>query len=295
MRWAVMAATGNQGQSVTRALLRDGHQVSALTRNPKSPTALLLKSWGAVPVACDPEQEASLQQALSTAEGVFCLQNYWKLGSLREIHQGLLAVRIAQQIRVRHFIYSSGLGSETQTTPPFASKRVLETAVRSMGIPWTIVQPALFMEDLAGASLPLRNLWQPLALPFRNLAGQGMAHLLAGYLRHGRTLPMVSLVDVGPAVAGVARHPDRFSGRTLPLIGDWIDETRLKTLYFTVTGGQLSAWPALFPLMAMAKPDLARMLSYLASLTPGSINSVPDLPPLHTLASRAETIWASTR
>lgn len=295
VRWAVMAATGNQGQQVTRALLEGGHEVRALTRKPESPAARRLQAWGAVPVICDPEREASVREAFAGADGVFSLQNYWKLGSLREIRQGLLAVGVAQTTGVRHFIYSSGLGTDKQQSPPFASKRVLESAVRGMSVPWTILQPAVFMEDLAGASLPLRNLWQPLALPFQPVAGESMARLLAGYLRRGRLLPMVSLLDVGRAVAEVARRPEAFSGRTLPLVGDWVDAAALETIYHTVTRRRLAAWPVLFPLMLVAKPDLARMISYLATLTPSSVDEVPELPRLHTLASRAEALWTPAR
>jgi len=42
----VTGATGNQGGAVVRALLKQGHQVRALTRNPASPAARRLAEQG---------------------------------------------------------------------------------------------------------------------------------------------------------------------------------------------------------------------------------------------------------
>ena len=79
MRILVVGATGAQGGSVARHLLRTGrYQVRALTRHPGSNTAMALQRQGAELMTGDLGDPAALRSALRNCDGVFGVTNYWE-------------------------------------------------------------------------------------------------------------------------------------------------------------------------------------------------------------------------
>lgn len=65
-------ATGNQGGAALRHLIDQGWKVRALTRNPDSESAQVVKALGVDLVQGDFEDRPSLERALANVYGFLC-------------------------------------------------------------------------------------------------------------------------------------------------------------------------------------------------------------------------------
>src|SRR6266540_3900167 len=155
----VTGATGQQGGVLARLLLQKKHEVYALIRNtePESPKAQNLRNLGAKLIKGDLDNHDSLEQATNGVESVFLM------GPLRfpfvegetegETRRGKMMVDIAKENKIEHLVYSSVVNADKNTgIPHFESKYKVEEHIKNSGIPYTIVGPTYFMENLL--SLP---------------------------------------------------------------------------------------------------------------------------------------------
>lgn len=82
---AIHGATGTQGGSVVKALLKSEWKVRAITRNPSSASATALLDAGAEVVAATFDDEDSLKKAyevsflLFASRGWFRVRNVWMI------------------------------------------------------------------------------------------------------------------------------------------------------------------------------------------------------------------------
>jgi uncharacterized protein YbjT (DUF2867 family) len=131
----VTGATGNVGGELVRALLAQGEEVRALTRDgTAAPPA------GAEEVAGDLNRPASLTAALTDVSGVFLLAGYADMAGL------LAAVRRAGAERV--VLLSSGCVVGGDMVNAVVRYNVeSEEAVRRSGVAWTILRPSGFMSN----------------------------------------------------------------------------------------------------------------------------------------------------
>src|SRR5262245_43909728 len=151
----VTGATGQQGGALARLLLARGRHVRALTRTIDSPAANELRSRGAELAVGDFEDRASLERAMRGVDAVYLMATPFAAGIDAEIRQGTTAADVAAEAEVRHLVYSSVSDADRQTgIPHFDSKYAIEQHIRRLGIPYTIIAPAYFMEnlDLRGVS-----------------------------------------------------------------------------------------------------------------------------------------------
>jgi uncharacterized protein YbjT (DUF2867 family) len=199
----VTGATGTQGGAVTRALLLRGFAVKALTRRPDGPAARALASLGAQPVPGDMDDPASLRAAFLGADAVFAVTDFFTHGVVAEERHGRSLADAAQAAGVSQLVFSSVAGADRAPgVPHFASKFAVEQHIRSLGVPATILRPAIFLEDLDDKKyVPPAN-W-------------GMMRKLIG---DDRPLHWVAAADIGAAAAAAFAAPERFIGKTVPLV-----------------------------------------------------------------------------
>ncbi len=217
----VIGATGNQGRQVVRALLDAGRTVHAFTRNPSSPRAQALQRYGAHLVQGDLADRGSLIEAIHLAAGVFSVQNFWELGMNQEVRLGSNVIRTATEAGHRpHLVYSSGLGAERpQHVEAIDGKAILEQHLRNSGLPYTILQPGLFMDDFRGASLPFARPIQRLLRRHRPLVGRLFLATLRAVMPKNHPIPLTSLHDLGCMAAWAFEHPRRAQDQTYRIIG----------------------------------------------------------------------------
>ena len=144
----VTGATGQQGRAVTEELLKNGHQVRALTRNSSSEAANVLRELGADIVVGDNDDSGSLEQAASGVDSVFAMATP-SAGVDVEVRHGKAISDAAKVVGVPHLVYSSMANADQRTGIAHAnSKYEVEEHIRGLGIPWTVVAPVYFMENV---------------------------------------------------------------------------------------------------------------------------------------------------
>ncbi len=146
----VVGATGNQGGATARALLADGWPVRAMTRDPNSAGAKELAALGAELVTADLDDPPSLEAAVRGMYGVFSVQNFMTAGLEGEVRHGNAVAAAASEAGVMHFVYTSVGGAERASgVPHFETKWTIEQRITQLGLPATVLRPALFMDNFA--------------------------------------------------------------------------------------------------------------------------------------------------
>ncbi len=201
----VTGATGKQGGALARALLKKGHHVRALTRRPESGAAQELKRLGAELVAGDMENRASIERAASGADALFAVSDFWGSGPEAEIRQGTTVADVVKRIGVPHLVYTSvPKANEFTGIPHFDTKTRVEKYIVALGVPYTIIGPAFFMENY------LSPWWAP-------ELQQGRFPLA---LKPHTKLQQIAVEDIGNFAAVVMERRNEFLGKRLDIASD---------------------------------------------------------------------------
>jgi uncharacterized protein YbjT (DUF2867 family) len=201
----VTGATGQQGGAVAHALLRRGHAVRALTRNPDSAAGRALAAKGAEVVAGSFDEPATIEAAARKADTGYLMGNFYESGFEGETRQGIDGTDAMKAAGIGHLIYSSVSSANRATNiPHFESKFRVEQHISTLGVPFTISAPVAFMENVSAP-------WALDAL---------RGGTLAFPLPPERTLQLVSLHDVGEFVASLVERREAVFGRRFDIAGD---------------------------------------------------------------------------
>jgi uncharacterized protein YbjT (DUF2867 family) len=220
----VAGATGKQGGAVVEALLTRGHQVRALTRNAASPAADRLRQQGVEIAVGDFTDHESLVRAARGADAVYAMSTPYEQGPAKEIAQGITITDAAKAAGVSHFIYSSVASANRATgISHFDGKYAVEKHLQASGVPYTIVAPVFFME----------NLLEPWMLSGLRQGKLAMA------LPTNRALQQIAVADIGAFVATVIECRDAVFGRRFDIAGDELTGEEAAAILSTVTGRQV--------------------------------------------------------
>jgi len=220
----VTGATGQQGGAVVEALLTRGHQVRALTRNPASPAANRLREREVEIAVGDFTDRDSLVRAARGADAVYAMSTPYEQGAEKEIAQGITITDAASAAGVAHFIYSSVASANRATgIPHFDGKYAVEKQLQASGVPYTIVAPVFFME----------NVLQPWSLPGLRQGKLAMA------LPAKCSLQQIAVADIGAFVATVIERGDTVFGRRFDIAGDELTGEEAAAILSKVTGREI--------------------------------------------------------
>jgi len=105
---AVFGATGSQGGSVLRSLVKNGnYHIKAITRNPNSDKAKELASLNNVSVhQADLDDSASLDKVLEGVHGSFVVTDFTGHAESKETKQGVALIDSAIKNKVSHVVFS---------------------------------------------------------------------------------------------------------------------------------------------------------------------------------------------
>ena len=182
----VTGAGGKTGKAVVRALAARGAQVRAFARRAEHEP--VLRQRGAVEViAGDLRSSSDLRRALQGVRGVYhiCPNVHPD-----EVAIGQAAIAAASAAGVAQFVFHSVLHPQTESMPHHWNKLRVEAALFTSGLPFTILQPAPYMQNLLAG-------WEA-------IAGRGVYSL--PYPVKTR-LSLVDLEDVAAAAAIVLTEP----------------------------------------------------------------------------------------
>ena len=252
----VLGATGQQGGSVARALIRANWQVRALVRDPTAAKALALRDIGVELVAGSLTDTDVIRAAMRNAHGVFSVLP-GNLAQGEEVRLGKLIADLAVENCVAHLLYSSGASAGDQLTgvERFDAKPMIEAHIRSLPIIATIIRPVIFME-----MLPRR--------------GFGLDEgRYSFFLEPEQSMQLISVSDIGKFAAAIFNDPKRFGGERMTIASDTITGRDLEAS-FSAAAGYPIAYSRFSSAFLAANTDLGHMA---ASLIDGPLSKQADL------------------
>jgi uncharacterized protein YbjT (DUF2867 family) len=220
----VSGATGQQGGALARVLLKKGHSVRAFVRSPDSPEAKELERSGAELAKGDFEDHFLMSEAARGMDAVFVVATPFEAGTEAETRHGIAAADAAKTAGVEHLVYSSVADADKDTgIPHFDSKREVEEHIEGLGIPYTIVAPVYFMDNLlAPWTLPqLKEGRFPMALPA------------------SRPLQQIALSDIAAFTGLVLENREEFIGRRVDIASDELSGEEVTEVLTRVTGHEI--------------------------------------------------------
>lgn len=201
----VTGATGHQGSTAVRHLLKAGFDVKGISRHPESPRAKALEDLGADIVQGDLDDPKQVRRDMEGAYGAFCVLTWMEEGPAVEAKRGNVVSDAAKDAGVEHFVYSSVGGAERNTgIPHFESKWQTEWHIRDIGLPWSVIRPVSFMENY-NAPQNIQSI----------RSGQ-----LINVLDPGKNLQMIATEDIGFFAAIVFDNKNDWLGKAVEVAGD---------------------------------------------------------------------------
>ncbi len=236
----VFGATGTHGGAVARELLVRAVPVQALVRDPESERAQALAQSGAELVVGDLRDERSLARAMSSASVAYAITTPFEEGADAEVGQGEAIIRAAVEARLPWLIFASVAAASRAEVPHFQSKAQIEERLRDAPVPWTVVAPSYFYENVLGSRAAILKGLLPLPLPV------------------DKPLHQVGLRDLGAVVAAILDRREEHLSERVEIAGD---APTLREM-----AGALGTRAVETPLEDMREhsPDLAALYAFLA-------------------------------
>jgi uncharacterized protein YbjT (DUF2867 family) len=271
----VTGATGQQGGSLARLLLQKKHKVYALTRNTQSSAAQDLRTRGASIVKGDLDDSDSLKRAVKDVESVFLMGTPFEDGTEGEIRRGKSMADIAKENNIEHLVYSSVANADKNTgIPHFESKYKVEQHIKNLGIPYTIIGPTFFMENLLGPGLEQGQL----ALP----------------LSSSSVLQQSALQNIAEFSALVLERRKPFLGKRIDIASDEVTGEQAAEILSNALGNKIRYVPIPLEQVYQANEDMARMYEWYEKIGTGIdiANLHQEYPEVNWLTLRD---WAKLR
>lgn len=194
----VTGAAGKTGLVVISRLVALGAEVRALVRREGQVEAV--RAVGAREVVVgDMGDGAAVRRAMVGVRAVYQIAPNMHPA---EVEMGRLALDAAKGAGVQHFVYHSVLHPQTEAMPHHWRKLRVEEMVLESGIPFTIVQPAAYMQNLRGS-------WQAIVEEGRYRVPYPVSSRLS----------LVHLDDVAEVAAMVLLDGGEHEGATYELVG----------------------------------------------------------------------------
>jgi uncharacterized protein YbjT (DUF2867 family) len=140
----ITGAGGKTGKAVIQALHRAGKAVRAMVHHPEQ--IATVRSLGAVEVLSgDMADRAAVRQAMQGAQAVYHICSNMNPS---ELPIGQMVIEEARSAGIAHFVYHSVLHPQTQAMAHHWQKLLVEERLFESGLPFTILQPAPYMQNL---------------------------------------------------------------------------------------------------------------------------------------------------
>lgn len=250
-RILVTGATGQQGGSVVDALLKKGNAVFGLTRNTGSERADALNARGVHIVKGDMNDKDSLMIAFSGMDAVFLVITPFEAGVENETAQGINAIDAAKEAGVGYIVYSSVSDADRNTgIPHFDSKFLVEEHLKSSGVPYSIVAPAFFYD----------NMMSPWTLPGLQDGTLGQA------MQRNIQLQSISVKNIGEFSALALTDRDRFQGKRINIAGDSLSGPEYAEKLGAASGREIEYFEVPMDMVRKNNEDMALMYEWFNSV-----------------------------
>ncbi|EAL70981.1 NmrA-like protein [Dictyostelium discoideum AX4] len=227
----VFGATGQQGSSVVRELLKNGNfKVRALTRDPSSEASKSLKELGAEVVKSnDTDSKEAIQEVLKGSDAVFALTIAF---AQNETDVGKKIADAAFGAGVKHFVFSglppcNKISNGRIIVPHFDQKYLVEEYVREL----SESNPS-FISSFVYAPFYYQNFKS--FVPKKNENGDG------GYTislpSNGKPMDMGDVDNIGAIVCEILLNENKYSGVVVPFSGGALSGPEIANIFSKVSG-----------------------------------------------------------
>jgi uncharacterized protein YbjT (DUF2867 family) len=243
----VTGITGQQGGHVARHLLKRGHRIRALVRNPSSPGLKPFSTKEVEVVTGSFDDPASIERAARGIDAMFLMGTPFPAGPEQEHRHGTAAVDAAKRAGVPWLVYSSVSDANRKTgIPHFESKWKVEEHLDRSGLSHAIRAPTAFMENFLG----------PFQLPSLR---EGK---LTGGTSPDRQVKMVSLDDLGAFVTHLLENPARFRGTRIDVASDAVSQAEAARILSGLSGRTIGYQRIPLEVLRAQSADTATMLEW---------------------------------
>lgn len=226
----IVGILGKQGSSAARTLLQSGrYRVRGITRRIDSPEALSLAKQGvelrSVPLCLGYTKD--FVEAFRGSEGIFMMTPGIAPPETHELELGKQLADAAVEAGVQHLVFSSLENVDKITegkkfAPHFTDKARIEEYIRTLPIKSSFIYMAFFYTNL---------------MEFYTPVIEGDTLVFPIYLPRDFKAPFVDpLTATGPAVLEIFSNPEKYAGKSLPVIGDMISPQEIVDTFVRVTG-----------------------------------------------------------
>jgi uncharacterized protein YbjT (DUF2867 family) len=236
----VLGATGTQGGAVARELLTAGFSVSALVRDPRSERSRALGESGVRLVHGDLLDPLSLRPAFAEVAVVYAVTTPFEHGPDEEERQGEAIIAAARTTGLAWLVFASVTAADRAPVPHFQSKARIERSLARSGVPWTVIAPSYFYENILGSRRAITEGRLPIALP------------------PDKPLHQVALANLGALVATVLTRRDEHLARRVQVAADAPTPAEMAD----AIGVRYEQIP--LDTLRQRSPDLAAMYDFLA-------------------------------
>jgi uncharacterized protein YbjT (DUF2867 family) len=192
----ILVTSGNIGTAVATILAKQGHKVSIMVRKPEQNEAL--SQLGISFVVADATKPETLAAAFKNIDAFFfvspLIENMVELATT--------IIDAAKTAGIKHLVRSSANGASPAA--PISMGKLhgqVEELVKNSGIPYTIIQPAGFFQNIFGSVGTIKS-----QQTFYGSAGEG---------KNG----LVDVRDIALVVATVVNEGDKHNGKTYVVTG----------------------------------------------------------------------------
>lgn len=135
--------------------------------------------------------------------GVDAVYHICSVFNPKEVEIGKIAINVAKEKEIKHFVYHSVLHSILHSMPHHEKKHIVEELIIDSGIPYTIIQPSAFMQNIMES-------WD--SLQIEGIFRQKL------FTSNKTRMCMIDLDDLAEAVANIITN-DKHIGATYELYG----------------------------------------------------------------------------
>lgn len=226
----IVGILGKQGRSAANTLLESGRfRVRGITRRVDSPEALKLIKQGAelVSIPLDLGYKNEFVKAFHGSAGVFLMTPGIVPPQTHEFELGKELADAAIAAGVQQIVFSSlenvdKITAGKKFAPHFTDKANVEEYIRTLPVTSSFIQMAFFFTNLLEFYPPVVN-GDTLVFPI--------------YLPKDFRAPFVDpMTATGPALLEILSNPEKYAGKTLPVIGDMITPQEMVDIFARVTG-----------------------------------------------------------
>src|SRR5690554_875577 len=226
----IVGVLGKQGFSVARTLLESGrYRVRGITRRINSQEAIQLAEQGAelVSLPLDIGHKKEFVEAFRGSNGVFLMTPNIAPPATHEFELGKQLADAAVEAGVNHIIFSSlenvdRISGGKLFAPHFTDKAKVEEYIRTLPITSSFIYMAFFFTNL---------------IEFYTPKLKGDTLIFPIYLPKDFRAPFVDpTTATGSSVLEIFSNPDKYSGKSLPVIGDIISPQEIVETFTKVTG-----------------------------------------------------------